>query len=337
MQKLLIIRFSALGDVAMTVPVVYSLAKQYPDVDITMLSTAKCRTLFEQMPENVHFFAADLHGRHHGIAGLNTLLSEMNFKSFDFIADFHDVLRTKYLRMRFVLANKKVARIHKGRWQKKQLTRRHHKVLKQLSTSFRRYNSVLEKLGFHVDLNFSGLDFQKVLPQEFSKEKNEKWIGIAPFAKHIGKIYPLDKMEQVAASLSKNNSVKIFLFGGGKNEKALFENWCRKNPQMTNVANRFRFDEELGIMQQMDVMVSMDSANMHFASLLEVPVVSIWGATHPYAGFVGWNQPAGNAVQTDLSCRPCSVFGEKNCFRGDYACMNRILPELIVEKVKDLL
>ena len=95
--------------------------------------------------------------------------------------------------------------------------------------------------------------------------------------------------------------------------------------------------EELSLIYQLDVMISMDSANMHLASLVNTPVVSIWGATHPYAGFMGWNQRIDNAVQIDLPCRPCSIYGKKPCYRNDFACMNQITPETIVEKVNHII
>ena len=90
-------------------------------------------------------------------------------------------------------------------------------------------------------------------------------------------------------------------------------------------------------MSHLEVMLSMDSANMHLASLTGIPVVSVWGATHPLAGFMGWNQSKDNAIQVDLDCRPCSIFGQKPCKRGDYACLNQIKPETIVEKINTLL
>jgi ADP-heptose:LPS heptosyltransferase len=88
-------------------------------------------------------------------------------------------------------------------------------------------------------------------------------------------------------------------------------------------------------MSYVDVMLTMDSGNMHLASLVETPNVSIWGATHPYAGFYGFGQNPDNAVQIELSCRPCSVYGNKPCFRKDYACMNGISPQKIVKKISD--
>ena len=88
-------------------------------------------------------------------------------------------------------------------------------------------------------------------------------------------------------------------------------------------------------MSYIDVMVSMDSANMHLASLVGTTVVSVWGATHPYAGFMGWNQKEENAVQVTLPCRPCSIFGNKPCRRGDYACLRQIEPSDIIQKIEN--
>ena len=90
-------------------------------------------------------------------------------------------------------------------------------------------------------------------------------------------------------------------------------------------------------MSHLDVMVSMDSGNMHLASLTATPVVSIWGATHPFAGFMGWRQNPDNAIGLNLPCRPCSVYGNKPCLRGDYACLKNISPEMVLEKVVKVL
>lgn len=91
---------------------------------------------------------------------------------------------------------------------------------------------------------------------------------------------------------------------------------------------------ELALLSHCNVMLSMDSANMHLASLVGLRTVSVWGATHPYAGFMGWNQQMHDAVQLDMVCRPCSVFGNKPCARGDYHCLNGIPPSLIIEKIE---
>jgi ADP-heptose:LPS heptosyltransferase len=115
------------------------------------------------------------------------------------------------------------------------------------------------------------------------------------------------------------------------------QQWEKKYKGIINAAGKLDTSDELILISCLDVMISMDSANMHFASLVNVPVVSVWGPTHPFAGFMGWNQSIENAVQTELYCRPCSVFGNKPCYRGDHACMNLLKPVSLVDKVKQVL
>ena len=331
MKKLLIIRFSALGDIAMTVPVVHDLATQYPDLGITMLSREMARPLFERLPDNVHFYAADLKGRHKGLIGLCRLWRDAHMSDFDYIADFHDVLRTHWLRAEGCLRRKKVAKIDKGRKSKKALTRQKNKVFNQQATSFERYAKVLEQLGFPTNPQFVKLDYSSFC--EMQKGPSETWIGIAPFAKHPAKVYSMEKMEEVIKALSQRSNTEIFLFGGGEEEKRQIAELCSKYPNVKAAQSQHGLRGELALMGQLDVMISMDSANMHLASLVGTRVVSIWGGTHPYAGFLGWNQQPNDSIQLDMTCRPCSVYGNKPCLRGDYACMNGIAPSQILEKL----
>ena len=331
MKKLLIIRFSALGDIAMTVPVVNDLATQYPDLEITMLSREMAKPLFERLPANVHFIAADLNGRHKGLFGLCRLWRDAHLSDFDYIADFHDVLRTWWLRTEGCLRRKKIAKIDKGRKGKKALTRQKNKVFVQQATSFERYAKVLEKLGFPIKSQFVKLDYSSFC--ETQKADNETWVGIAPFAKHPAKVYPLEKMEQVIKVLSERENTRVFLFGGGAEESRQIESFCAKYNNVQPAKSQQSLRGELALMGQLDVMLSMDSANMHLASLVGTRVVSIWGGTHPFAGFLGWNQKAEDCIQLDLPCRPCSVYGNKPCSRGDYACMNGITPEQIIRAI----
>ena len=335
MKKILVIRFSALGDIAMTVPVVHDLALQYPELDITMLSREMARPLFERMPKNVHFFGADLKGQHKGLLGLCRLWRDAHLSDFDYIADFHGVLRTWWLRTEGCLHRKKVAKIDKGRKGKMALTRQKNKVFVQQATSFERYAKVLEQLGFPIKPQFVKLDYSSFC--ETQKPNNETWVGIAPFAKHEAKVYPMKKMELVIKALSERKNTTAFLFGGGTAENKQIESLCGKYNNVRPAKSQQGLKGELAMMSQLNVMLSMDSANMHLASLVGTRVVSIWGGTHPYAGFLGWNQKESDCVQLDLPCRPCSVYGNKPCFRGDYACMNGIMPESIIEKLSSYL
>lgn len=341
MSKVLIIRLSAIGDVAMAIPLCYSLATQYPKDEFVFLSKSKLQPLFRNMPSNVTFKECDTEGRHSGWKGLFRLYTELRNDHFDKIADIHNVLRSAVLRSMFFCVGKKIAYIHKGRKQKDELTSMHFKKFVQLKHSITRYQEVFEQLGYPVTLSFTSVihkTTEDLSPIKLlTGEKNGKWIGIAPFARHIGKIYPLEKMEQVVSSLSNQQGVTLFLFGGGEKECETLKGWANKYPNTRSVAGLLNMDSELLLMSQLDTMLAMDSANMHLASLVGTPVVSIWGATHPYAGFYGINQDPANAIQIDLACRPCSIFGNKPCYRHDYACLNSIYPETVIRKVMNVI
>ena len=341
-EHILVMRFSAIGDVAMVVPVVASLAKQYPHVRITVLSRPFARPFFDHLAPNVGFMAADMKSEYHGVRGLNALYRRLTAKQFTAVADLHNVLRSGYLRMRFNLGRYKVAHINKHRKGKRMLVRTQDKVMRQQPTAIENYMEVLEVLGYPVTLDFHSIFEHEgpdltMLPDDLQADKGGPWIGIAPFAAHEGKVYPTDLMEQVVAMLCERHpDGRLLLFGGGSDEMAVFDAWEAKYAQCMNASKRLDgFRQELTLMSRLDVMLSMDSANMHLATLTATPVVSIFGATHPYAGFLGYGMTQDDVVQVDdLDCRPCSVFGNKPCLHGDYACMRRITPEMVVEKVE---
>ena len=344
-DHLLIIRFSALGDIAMAVPVVASLAHQYPDLRITVLSRPFARVLFEGLAPNVGFMGADIKKEYAGLRGMNALYRRLVAKNITAVADFHNILRSNYLRLRFNLGHYHVAHINKHRRGKHRLTRSNDKVMEQQPTSFHNYLEVLARLGYTVEPTFTSIfppegGHLRLLPHVIGeKKKFQQWIGIAPFAAHKGKIYPKQNMEKVIVQLiQRHPSCRIFLFGGGGDEKVVIDGWAEKYKNCINASAVVGgLKNELILMSHLDVMISMDSANMHLASLTATPVVSIWGATHPFAGFMGWHQNPDNAIGLNLPCRPCSVYGNKPCLRGDYACLKNISPEMVLEKVAKLL
>ena len=338
MAKILAIRFSALGDVAMAVPVFYSFAKAYPQHQLVVLSRSAMAPLFAYAPSNLLFKGVDLKKDHKGLKGILSLYSELRKEKFDAVADLHDVLRSKVLRLCFCADGVRVRHINKGRRAKYRLVSGKFKT--PLKSSFCRYLETFEHLGYPFTLRFSSIfEFAPApeLLEDWIGEKGEdKWIGIAPFAAHKGKIYPLSLHREVVGRLSAIGGMRMFLFGGGDEEKKVLDAWEKEFPHVTSVVGRLRMQEELALMSKLDVMLAMDSGNMHLASLVGVPVVSVWGATHPYAGFMGWNQAEENVVQLDLPCRPCSIYGNKPCRWGDYRCLTGIRPEVIVGRIRVL-
>lgn len=338
-KRLLVMRFSAMGDAAMTVPVLYALATQHPELRITMLTRTRFVPMFEWLPSNVQVRGIDF-SEQDGIIGLTKIYNKLKEENFDAVADLHDVLRSKYIRTCFAMAGTKVARVNKGRKEKKELigNGQTHAALKPMTE---RYAEVFRSLGFSIDLNqhlkidLRSEDFAPMRNLIGRKQTGEKWVGVAPFAAHIQKVYPLDKMQQVVNALAKEGC-KVLLFGAGKKEGDILKTWeqeyqGKKGCVMSVCGKMGGLKNEMLLMSQLDLMLSMDSANMHIASIFGIRVLSIWGATHPKAGFSGYGQSPDTEMQIDLPCRPCSIYGKKPCKYGDLHCMN-IPSETIVSK-----
>ncbi len=339
-KHILVIRFSAMGDVAMAVPVLKQLLAQHPDVHITFLSQQKFEPIFAHI-ERLQFYSADIYGKHKGFFGLYRLCKTLRrLHNFDYIADLHHVLRSKIIRNFFKLSGYTVRYIDKGRAAKKALTQKENKQLIPLQSTFERYADIFRSLGFAVQLTKNiqrtKLPLKNIVqhvafpfpPQK--EDKKELIIAIAPFAQYKEKTYPIEKMKELLKIVT-SKGYHILLFGG-REEIQILQAWEKEYNYTTCVAGKFTLEDELALISNVDVMISMDSANMHLASLYGVPVISIWGATHPYAGFYGYGQNIHNAIQADIYCRPCSVFGNKPCYRGNWACMYAITPAMIVEK-----
>lgn len=345
MEHILVLRFSALGDVLMTLPVVESFARQHPDVRLTVCSRAWAKPLFDLLPDNVTFVVAELRGKHHGWKGLNLLFRRLLALQPTMIADLHDVLRTKYLRTRFFAAGRKVRKINKNR---RACNRFLHAKEKQLQVSvFEKYADVFRRLGYtDWKVDFHGLfpegqaDLSLRLPSfDLTLRPEPNWVAIAPFATYEGKVYPLDLMEQVVAGLAARGDVRLFLFGAGEHEQKTLEAWADRYPRTESMAGQLsNLAEEAALISHCKVMLSMDSANMHLASLVGVPVVSIWGATHSFGGFLGYGQQQSDALQDlELPCLPCSIYGKTPCQFGDYRCLRSIGPEIIINRIEQKL
>ena len=340
LRSVVIARFSALGDVAMTIPVIYSACVCYPDVRFTLVTRRSMTSIFLNRLANLEVVGLDLE-EYKGLHGLWRLFRKLRSEyGFDGFIDLHDVIRTKAIASFCRLSGIPVSVINKGRKGKSALTRRRNKVLLPLLSTRARYRQAFHRIGLPVENRFHGLFGHGKAPDGLysavtpPKPAGERWVGFAPFAKHTGKIYPPELMEQVLARVVAMPSIKVFLFGGGDHEKELLQCWADRYPSTVNLAGkRFGFPAELALVSHLDVMVSMDSANMHLASLVRTPVVSVWGATHPYCGFKGWRQKEDDMVQLPMTCRPCSVFGNKPCFRNDYHCLRGIAPNAIIERI----
>ena len=322
MTRILAYRFSAFGDVAMTVPVFKEFLEQNPDVEIVMVSRKNFEALFAGIP-NVIFKGINLDD-YKGFFGLRRLSNEL-IREFNphYVANLHDVIRTKILDRLYRRKGLKVFKINKGKEEKEHLTDVWNLDKIQLKKTVERYADVFREMGFKVELSH----------QLRPISNNKSGIGFAPFAQHKGKMLPLEKSFELARILAQKHT--IYFFGGGKKETETLEKWESLIPNTKSLSGKLSLTEELQKISELEVMISMDSANMHLASLVGTRCVSIWCATHPYAGFLGFGQKEEDVVQVkDLSCRPCSVFGDKECYRGDWACLEEFTIQKVIEKIR---
>ncbi|MDR7369778.1 glycosyltransferase family 9 protein [Flavobacterium aquidurense] len=334
-------RLSAMGDVAMTVPVLRAFVKQYPEVKLTVISRPFFKPFFDGIP-NLEFFAFDEKERHKGFPGLLRLYKDVKKFKIDAFADLHNVLRSKIVSQLFAFSGKKRATVDKGRDGKKELTRPENKIFKQLPTMFERHAKVFAELGFPLDLSHPIFPDNAKLDSailEIIGDQNQKLIGIAPFAQYDSKVYPIDLMQEVIEALAQNPNNKILLFGGGKKEIEVLDSLSKPFKNVINMAGKIKFQQELHLISNLDVMLSMDSGNAHIAAMLGVKVVTLWGATHPYAGFLPFNQSLENALTSDRNQYPklpTSVYGNK-IVEGYEEAMRTISPEKIVNSIQSYL
>ena len=325
-----------MGDVALTVPVLRSVLENNPNLQITLVSNASFEPFFYDIPR-FKFIGIDLNN-YKGVSGLYLLFKKLHkLQKWDSIIDLHSVMRTWVLDWFFKWTGVPVYKVNKGRAEKKSLTQRIHKNVTPLPHTTERYMQVFKQAGLespliigeaihanHVELTDLQLDF------------NKPWIGIAPFSKHIPKEWPINKVESLIKNIQQTNKFEILLFGGGKKEKEVLDHMANKFMGVHSIAGKLDLAAEIGLVKKLKIMVAMDSFNMHLAALLGVKVISIWGATHSIAGFGPVNGNERFKVEVpmeDLTCRPCSVFGSKPCYRGDFSCMQHISVEMVEEKI----
>lgn len=322
MNHILIVRLSALGDVAIMAPLVVDYAAHNPSIRFTVAGPPLLQPLFEGMP-NVEYLGVR---KKQNFVKICRILDAVGA---DTVIDLHKVNRVacalSLLRLRHLFApNFHIYSIRKGRIARWLYL--HHLKSTPPRPQIDRYDEVFSRAGFlPLDADIRHLYAQ------VDTTADGVTIGIAPFAQHKGKIWPAHLMRQLIAMLAPQG-FRILLFGSS-DEAPLLQQWALPYDNVVSVAGRQSFREELDIIKSLTLMVSMDSANMHFASAVGTPVVSIWGATHPHSGFYGYRQDPANALCANLPCQPCSAYGQRRCRYGDYRCLLAITPDMVFEKI----
>ncbi len=337
-MRLLVIRNSAMGDVAMLTPVLRGLINKYPEVELSLMTKEQYHPFFNNI-DRLEFVPTDLKGKHKGLAGLHRLHKEVvKAHKIDCVIDLHDVLRSKILRASFAAKGIPVYVINKGRSEKKQLTNGAEKI--QLKHTIDRYCDVFAEAGFPLEPitgpSIIVSDIANKKANQLLGKENVLNIGIAPFAKHALKVWPKENMIQLMNLIAQKTPCHFYLLGDA-NEAVLLDEFKEKVTGCTNMAGKYSLEEELAIISKLHFVISMDSSNMHMATLTGTKVISIWGATDPLTGFGAWMQPDEYAIRisvNELNCRPCTVYGKGECKRKDFACMNQLSAQQVFEQIE---
>ena len=332
-KHIAVMRLSALGDVAMLSHTLRAFKEEYPSVKITVVTRALCSPYFEGL--DVEIFEVDTKGRHKGLKGEWRLLRDLIGLGIDAFADAHGVLRSMQLRWLMRFAGRRVERIRKGRIEKwfRVGYNSHNGV--PLKHSVVRYCDVLRRMGFEFENPSPVLREEALQRPNPMGDKSGKWVGVAPFSAHKGKTYP-EAMSEELVGLLAGEYERVFIHSGGGSEAEFAQRMETKHKNVTALYGKVKLGDELNLIAHLDCIVSMDSVAMHMASLTATPVVSIWGATHPALGFLGWGCDERGVLQEEMKCRPCSVYGERKCRSGSYKCLKVITPQMVADKVKEL-
>ncbi|NDW17303.1 hypothetical protein D0T53_00045 [Dysgonomonas sp. 216] len=344
MANTLILRYSRIGDAIIPIPLIYALAIKYPEDNFTILSHSLLEPLFKAMPENVTFVPMISKGEGF-LRGPRFILKRLLFYrklrqlAFDKIAVLqYDTFSKKLLKnvgsgtqvaISDELEFRDINRLKKANFGNLSMTRI--------------YKGIFNELGYdNLDPEFDSLRFKNESISDIYSmldiAEDDKVIAIAPFSKEKQKIYPLDRMKEVAGYFAGKKKCKVLILGGGQKEENVVEEWRQEYPQIISVINKFSFADELRLIAHANIVLSMDSANLHIASLLKAPTVSIWGATHPLAGYY---TPQKNTIYKTVikncDCQPCSIVGSAPCTQAQQMKCMDIAPSLVINAITELL
>lgn len=337
MARYLVVRLSAIGDVAMTIPALYAVSKAYPQHSFTLLTQPFLTSLLINPPANLEGMGIDIKHEESSFLGLLAYIKRLKDEHFDYVIDLHNVIRSKIIRRYLRVFGVKGFHLRKPRKQLRLLTAKPPKILTPIRSVIERYTEVFSDAGLKIrppyPTLFNNTDNAYTELPIVEIGSGHDLVGIAPFAGHESKTYPLESMYEVVRAISQRENTQVILFGGKGKEANILENWAKELPCVVSIAGKLSLPEELSLIHALKCMVSMDSANMHFASLVGTRVISIWCSTDPVTGFLGYGQRLEDCINADLDCRPCSVFGNKPCYRKDYACRTNIQPQTIINKI----
>ena len=327
-MKFLIIRFSSIGDIVLTTPVVRCLKKQVPEAEVHFLTKQSFATIVENNP-----YIDKVHSLGHS---WDTVVHELKQENYDYIIDLHHNLRTLRLKKDLGIKSFPFNKLNIQKW---------------IYTNFKwnlmpdlhivdRYMKTVESFGVKNDEE--GLDYfipakDEVMQQDIPVSHHAGYIGIAIGAAHNTKKLPVEKLTDLCSKIDH----PIILLGGKEDTENAKQIASINLVKIYNACGKFNLNESADLVRKAKLIITHDTGLMHMASAFKKKIISVWGNTVPEFGMYPYygNSPIPNSQFqiTGLSCRPCSKIGYSKCPRGHFKCMRQISMDAIAETARQFL
>lgn len=316
MKKFLIIRFSSIGDIVLTSPVIRCVKQQVKDVELHFLTKESHLPVVKNNPyiDKIHTIGKNV----------SPIISELKRESYDFIIDLHNSIRSTSTILQLVRPFNSL---------KKYNIRKEFYVATKINLLphvhvVDRYFKVVDSLNVVND--GKGLDYflsedDEVDFSELPEIHRKGYIAFVIGGKHFTKRMPENKVISLCTKIDK----PIILLGGRENREAgeLIKNIAGDN--IFNACGKYSLNQSAFIVKQAKQVIANDTGLMHIAAAMGVPVISVWGNTVPafgmYPYFPEGSENKSNIIEVNtLSCRPCSKLGFEKCPKEHFKCMNLI-------------
>lgn len=338
-RKILILRFSSLGDIIMSTPMIRCLRAKFPRAQIDMVVRSDFMDLIRFNPHLDRKFSLP---RESGIPGLLALLRDLNRERYDFIYDAHRSTRTLVL-MPFLKSQARA--FYKKHYLRRSLaltfklpllrpTRMLEKYIEPLADLGVRYDGLGPELFLNDEIRLAALRLLTV--SKIGTLSTDKSIGIIPSAQWPGKRWPMDHFRKVIFHIVESTHYGVFVFGGSRDH--FCKTLCDGFPEdrVFNAQGALRIALSAALIERCSFVIANDTGLMHVADALGVPSVLILGPTSGEMGCIPFH-PESRIVEEKLWCRPCSKNGQAVCIRGRRLCLERILAERVFDAAKCLM
>ena len=312
MKKILLIRFSSIGDIVLTTPVIRAIKNQ-TDFELHVLTKKQYASIYESNPyvDKTYSFKKDI----------DECIDKLKAEKYIFIVDLHKNMRTHRVKSLLKVKSSSFPKLNIEKW-----LLVNFKINKMPNIHIvDRYFEAVKSIGVVNDrlgLEYYIPDADEVIPGKISEHLKSGYIGFVIGGQHSTKILPHQKVTEI---ISKINKPVVLI--GGPDDKENGDEIVRLTPGsvIINTCGDFNVNQSASLVKQAETIITNDTGLMHIAAAFNKPTISIWGNTVPEFGMYPYMPQNKNnyfiAEVSNLSCRPCSKIGYKKCPKKHFNCM----------------